>query len=82
LYLGQADAVIAELGMRQEFCVQYTHAPRYKSRGLDACDDCSEPTIHDQKSASALMEKLNSRGSRFKPERVTRYVTDWKEDDE
>ena len=77
-----ADAVIQALGWREESCVQYTYAPRFDKRGLDACHDCGEPVIHDQESAAALIEKLNSRRHGFKPELVTRYVTDWVSSDE
>jgi hypothetical protein len=75
-----ADAVIEALKLRQESCVRYTYAPRFSNRGLDACDDCGEPCIHNQESATALLEKLNSRDRRFKPEPVTRYVTEWVSD--
>ena len=43
VFLADADAVIRELGWQQESCVRYTYAPRFTSRGLDACDDCGEP---------------------------------------
>lgn len=77
-YFEMADAVIAEL--RQEWCVKYTYAPRFTNRILDSCDECGEPCIHDQESAAALMDKLNKRDRRFKPELVTRYVTEWTTD--
>ena len=67
-----AVAVIEALGLKQESCVQYTHAPRFVDRGLDACEECFQPVTCDQESAAALLEKLNSRDRRFQPEPVIR----------
>lgn len=72
-----AHKMIRELGLKQESCVRYNYAPRFGNRGLDVCHDCGEPVIHNQESAARMLEKLDGRDRRFKPELVTRYTTEW-----
>ena len=81
--LHAADAVIRELGWRQEWSVErdYPKFPHYGGgeRGIDhCCNECDAATTLDSRELAAhLRDDLNARDSRFQAELLTRYVTEW-----
>ncbi len=77
-----ADAVIAEMGLRQEWSVEYTPSgewPRMPQRYEWSCGH-ERTTEHRDQSQFDAASFSQEPGEQAHP--VSRYITDWKADDE